>query len=47
MAKNVEDIKQDIAASQEDYTMGYMAVPEDLDAQLAELDKNIKKCYIC
>lgn len=46
MAKNAEDIKQDIAASQEDYTMGYMAVPEDLDAQLAELDKKYKKNII-
>lgn len=42
LAKNVEDIKQDIAGSQEDYTMGYMAIPEDLDAQLAELDKKYK-----
>lgn len=46
LAKNAEDIKQDIAASQEDYTMGYMAVPEDLDAQLAELDKKYKKNII-
>lgn len=46
LAKNAEDIKQDIAASQEDYTMGYMAVPEDLDAQLAELDKRYKKNII-
>lgn len=46
LAKNTEDIKQDIAASQEDYTMGYMAVPEDLDAQLAELDKKYKKNII-
>ena len=43
LAKNVEDIKQDIAGSQEDYTMGYMAVPEDLDDQLTELDKKYKK----
>ena len=43
LAKNVEDIKQDIAGSQEDYTMGYMAIPEDIDAQLAELDKKYKK----
>lgn len=42
LAKNVEDIKQDIAGSQEDYTMGYMAIPEDIDAQLAELDKKYK-----
>lgn len=42
LVKNVEDIKQDIAGSQEDYTMGYMAIPEDLDAQLAELDKKYK-----
>lgn len=46
LAKNAEDIKQDIAASQKDYTMGYMAVPEDLDAQLAELDKKYKKNII-
>lgn len=46
LAKNAEDIKQDIAASQEDYTTGYMAVPEDLDAQLAELDKKYKKNII-
>lgn len=46
LAKNVEDIKQDIAGSQEDYTMGYMAVPEDLDAQLAELDRKYKKNII-
>ena len=46
LAKNAEDIKQDIAASQEDYTMGYMAVPEDLDTQLAELDKKYKKNII-
>lgn len=46
LAKNAEDIKQDIAGSQEDYTMGYMAVPEDLDAQLAELDKKYKKNII-
>lgn len=46
LAKNAEDIKQDIAASQEDYTMGYMLVPEDLDAQLAELDKKYKKNII-
>lgn len=46
LAKNAEDIKQDIAASQEDYTMGYMAVPEDLDAQLAELDKKYRKNVI-
>lgn len=46
LAKNAEDIKQDIAASQEDYTMGYIAVPEDLDAQLAELDKKYKKNII-
>ena len=43
LAKNVEDIKQDIAGSQEDYTMGYMAVPEDLDDQLTELDRKYKK----
>ena len=43
LAKNVEDIKQDIAGSQKDYTMGYMAVPADLDAQLTELDKKYKK----
>lgn len=43
LAKNVEDIKQDIAGSQEDYTMGYIAVPEDLDDQLTELDKKYKK----
>lgn len=43
LAKNVEDIKQDIAGSQEDYTMGYIAIPEDIDAQLAELDKKYKK----
>ena len=42
LAKNIEDIKQDIAGSQEDYTMGYMAIPEDIDAQLAELDKKYK-----
>lgn len=42
LVKNAEDIKQDIAGSQEDYTMGYMAVPEDFDAQLAELDKKYK-----
>lgn len=42
LVKNAEDIKQDIAGSQEDYTMGYMAIPEDLDAQLAELDKKYK-----
>lgn len=42
LVKNAEDIKQDIAGSQEDYTMGYLAVPEDLDAQLAELDKKYK-----
>lgn len=46
LAKNAEDIKQDITASQEDYTMGYMAVPEDLDTQLAELDKKYKKNII-
>ena len=46
LAKNAEDIKQDIAASQEDYTMGYMAIPEDLDAQLAELDKKYKNSTI-
>lgn len=46
LAKNAEDIKQDIAGSQEDYTMGYMAVPEDLDAQLAELDRKYKKNII-
>lgn len=46
LAKNAEDIKQDVAASQEDYTMGYIAVPEDLDAQLAELDKKYKKNII-
>ena len=46
LAKNAEDIKQDIAASQEDYTIGYIAVPEDLDAQLAELDKKYKKNII-
>lgn len=46
LAKNAEDIKQDIAASQEDYTMGYIAVPDDLDAQLAELDKKYKKNII-
>lgn len=43
LAKNAEDIKQDIAGSQEDYTMGYMAVPEDLDDRLTELDKKYKK----
>ena len=43
LAKNVEDIKQDIAGSQEDYTMGYIAVPEDLDDQLTELDRKYKK----
>lgn len=43
LARNVEDIKQDIAGSQEDYTMGYIAVPEDLDDQLTELDKKYKK----
>lgn len=43
LAKNVEDIKQDIAGSQEDYTMGYIAVPEDFDDQLTELDKKYKK----
>lgn len=43
LAKNVEDIKQDIVGSQEDYTMGYVAVPEDLDDQLTELDKKYKK----
>lgn len=46
LVKNAEDIKQDIAASQKDYTMGYMAVPEDFDAQLAELDKKYKKNII-
>lgn len=43
LAKNAEDIKQDIAGSQEDYTMGYIAVPADFDAQLTELDKKYKK----
>ena len=43
LTKNVEDIKQDIAGSQEDYTMGYIAVPEDFDDQLTELDKKYKK----
>lgn len=43
LVKNAEDIKQDIAGSQKDYTMGYMAVPADLDAQLTELDKKYKK----
>lgn len=43
LVKNAEDIKQDIAGSQEDYTMGYMAVPADLDDQLTELDKKYKK----
>ena len=43
LAKNVEDIKQDIAGSQEDYTMGYIAVPEDFDDQLTELDRKYKK----
>ena len=43
LAKNVEDIKQDIAGSQEDYTMGYIAVPDDFDDQLTELDKKYKK----
>lgn len=42
LVKNVEDIKQDIAGSQEDYTMGYMAIPADFDAQLTELDKKYK-----
>ena len=46
LIKNAEDIKQDIAASQEDYTMGYMAIPEDLDVQLAELDKKYKNSTI-
>lgn len=43
LVKNTEDIKQDIAGSQEDYTMGYIAVPADFDAQLTELDKKYKK----
>lgn len=43
LVKNAEDIKQDIAGSQEDYTMGYIAVPADFDAQLTELDKKYKK----
>lgn len=46
LVKNAEDIKQDIAGSQEDYTMGYIAVPADFDAQLTELDKKYKKNII-
>ncbi len=42
LVKNAEDIKQDIAGSQEDYTMGYMTIPDDFDNQLSELDKRYK-----
>lgn len=42
LVKNAEDIKQDIAGSQEDYTMGYIAIPDDFDNQLSELDKRYK-----
>ena len=42
LVKNAEDIKQDIAGSQEDYTMGYIAIPDNFDNQLSELDKRYK-----